>query len=79
MLQAVGVSLDRLKFIKGSSFQLSREYTMDVYKLCSITSLSTGKKAGAEVVKQSDDEQKLLSDEQKLLSKTLILLNIIVI
>jgi tyrosyl-tRNA synthetase len=56
LLRAVFVSLgiptSRLKFVTGSSYQLSREYNLDNYRLCSIVSEHDAKKAGAEVVKQ---------------------------
>uniref|UniRef100_A0A4W4G7B1 Tyrosine--tRNA ligase n=1 Tax=Electrophorus electricus TaxID=8005 RepID=A0A4W4G7B1_ELEEL len=52
MLESIGVPLDRLKFVKGTDFQLSREYTLDVYRLSSIVTEHDAKKAGAEVVKQ---------------------------
>lgn len=54
MLNVVGVPLDKLKFVRGSSFQLDPKYTLDVYKLSSITTSSAAKHAGAEVVKKSD-------------------------
>ncbi|XP_008285836.1 tyrosine--tRNA ligase, cytoplasmic [Stegastes partitus] len=52
MLESIGVPLDKLKFIKGTDFQLSREYTLDVYRLSSMMTEHDAKKAGAEVVKQ---------------------------
>jgi len=52
MLEAIGVPLEKLKFVRGTNYQLSREYTLDVYKLSSLTSLRNAQKAGAEVVKQ---------------------------
>ncbi|KAF4219588.1 hypothetical protein CNMCM8980_004373 [Aspergillus fumigatiaffinis] len=55
MLQAVGVSTEKLRFVLGSSYQKSPEYVMDVYKLCSLVSEHDAKKAGAEVVKQSNN------------------------
>ncbi|PLB44821.1 tyrosyl-tRNA synthetase [Aspergillus steynii IBT 23096] len=55
MLQAVGVSTEKLRFVLGSSYQKTPEYIMDVYKLCSMVSEHDAKKAGAEVVKQSDN------------------------
>lgn len=55
MLQAVGVSTEKLKFVEGSSYQKSPEYVMDLYKLCSVTSEHDAKKAGAEVVKQTSN------------------------
>lgn len=53
MLESVGVDTSLLKFVKGSSYQKSPDYIMDVYRLCSVTSEHDAKKAGAEVVKQS--------------------------
>jgi tyrosyl-tRNA synthetase len=55
MLQAVGVSLEKLRVVLGSSYQKSPEYVMDVYKLTSLISEHDAKRAGAEVVKQSDN------------------------
>uniref|UniRef100_A0A7N6C294 Tyrosine--tRNA ligase n=1 Tax=Anabas testudineus TaxID=64144 RepID=A0A7N6C294_ANATE len=52
MLESIGVPLDRLKFVKGTDYQLSREYTLDVYRLSSMVTEHDAKKAGAEVVKQ---------------------------
>ncbi|KAJ8273091.1 hypothetical protein GJAV_G00097300 [Gymnothorax javanicus] len=52
MLESIGVPLGKLKFIKGTDFQLSREYTLDVYRLSSMVTEHDAKKAGAEVVKQ---------------------------
>lgn len=54
ILNAVGVSTEKLKFVLGSSYQKSPEYIMDVYKMSSLISERDAKKAGAEVVKQSD-------------------------
>jgi tyrosyl-tRNA synthetase len=55
ILEAVGVSTKKLQFVLGSSFQKSSEYVMDVYKLCSVISEHDAKRAGAEVVKQTDN------------------------
>lgn len=54
MLESINVPLDKLKFIQGTEYQLSREYTLDVYRLSSIVTEHDAKKAGAEVVKQVD-------------------------
>lgn len=54
MLSSLGVPLDKLKFICGTDYQLSKEYTLDVYKLSSVVTQHDAKKAGAEVVKQVD-------------------------
>jgi tyrosyl-tRNA synthetase len=56
VLRAVFISLSipvsKLRFVQGSTYQLSREYNMDNYKLCAIVTEHDAKKAGAEVVKQ---------------------------
>lgn len=52
MLSSINVPLDKLRFVKGTDYQLSREYTLDVYKLTSLVTQHDAKKAGAEVVKQ---------------------------
>jgi len=52
MLLSIGVPLEKLKFVRGTEFQLSQEYTLDVYRLSSIVSEHDARKAGAEVVKQ---------------------------
>merc|ERR1712018_125150 len=52
MLTSIGVPLDKLRFVRGTEFQLSQEYTMDVYKLSSLVTEHDARKAGAEVVKQ---------------------------
>jgi len=54
-LKSIGVPLEKLKFVKGSDYQLSKEYTLDVYRLSSLVSEHDAKKAGAEVVKQSQN------------------------
>jgi len=52
MLRSLGVPLDKLKFVTGTDFQLSREYTLDMYRLSSLVTDHDARKAGAEVVKQ---------------------------
>jgi len=79
LLKAVGVSLDKLEFVLGSSYQLTAEYTLDLFWLSSVVTEHDAKRAGAEVVKQVEnatmsgliyplmqslDEQFLVSDEQ---------------
>jgi tyrosyl-tRNA synthetase len=52
-LRAIGVSTERLEFITGSSYQYEPNYNRDKYRLCAITSEHDARKAGAEVVKQT--------------------------
>ncbi|KAG0204097.1 hypothetical protein BGX28_003858 [Mortierella sp. GBA30] len=51
-LTSIGVPTDKLKFVQGSSYQLTAEYSLANMKLCSKTTERDAKKAGAEVVKQ---------------------------
>lgn len=53
ILIELGVDLDRIKFVKGSDYQLSKEYTVDVYKFMSKITVDSAQKGGAEVVKQT--------------------------
>ncbi|KAH8430534.1 Tyrosine--tRNA ligase cytoplasmic [Aspergillus melleus] len=53
ILEAVGVSTEKLEFVLGSSYQRSTDYVMDVYRLAALTSEHDCRKAGAEIVKQS--------------------------
>lgn len=46
------MSISKLEFVLGSSYQLSSKYTMDLFRLSSLTTEHDAKKAGAEVVKQ---------------------------
>uniref|UniRef100_A0A8B9GCG7 Tyrosine--tRNA ligase n=1 Tax=Amazona collaria TaxID=241587 RepID=A0A8B9GCG7_9PSIT len=52
MLESIGVPLEKLKFVRGTDYQLSKEYTLDVYRLSSMVTQHDAKKAGAEVVKE---------------------------
>jgi len=52
MLRSIGVPLDKLKFIRGTDYQLGKDYTWDVYRLSSAVTERDARKAGAEVVKQ---------------------------
>jgi tyrosyl-tRNA synthetase len=53
-LRSIGVPTDRLKFTVGSDYQISKEYSMDNFRLCALVTEHDAKKAGAEVVKQVD-------------------------
>lgn len=52
VLKSINVPLEKLKFVRGSDYQLSKEFTLDVYRLSSMLTEHDAKKAGAEVVKQ---------------------------
>lgn len=55
LLKSLNVDISKLKFVKGSDYQLTKEYTLDMYKAHTMISISEAKHAGAEVVKQSDN------------------------
>ena len=55
ILTNLNVDLDKLQFVRGSSFQKTPEYIMDLYKLSTLVTIHDAKKAGAEVVKQTDN------------------------
>ncbi|KZT54057.1 tyrosine tRNA ligase, partial [Calocera cornea HHB12733] len=52
VFHTVGVPVERLKFVVGSSYQLSAKYTMDNFRLCANVTEHDAKRAGAEVVRQ---------------------------
>ncbi|KAI8082064.1 tyrosyl-tRNA synthetase [Thamnidium elegans] len=52
VLTSLGVPIEKLKFIIGSSYELSAEYSMDNFRLCALLTEHDAKRAGAEVVKQ---------------------------
>lgn len=54
MLDFLGVDTSKVRFIKGSDFQLDKDYTFDLYKLSSFTTVHDAIKAGSQVVKQSE-------------------------
>lgn len=54
MLKHIGVPTTKLKFVKGTDFQLGAEYTLDLYKMSALSTTRDTQKAGAEVVKQLD-------------------------
>ncbi|KAG6334820.1 hypothetical protein ID866_4272 [Astraeus odoratus] len=49
---SLGIPTSKLIFVKGSDYQLNRDYTLDNYRLCTLVTEHDAKKAGAEVVKQ---------------------------
>ena len=55
MLGNLGVDTSRLKFVKGSEFQTSRQYVFDVLKMAGITDVLRARRSAAEVVKQQDN------------------------
>jgi len=54
VFDSIGVPTSNLKFVEGSSYQVTKEYSLDNLRLCSIVNEHDAKRAGAEVVKQVD-------------------------
>ncbi len=55
LLTAINIPLKNLKFVKGTDFQLAKDYTLDMYKMSALASTKDTQKAGAEVVKQLEN------------------------
>jgi len=53
MLQTLNVSIQKLKFVIASDYQLSNEYVLDIFKANSFITVKEAQHAGSEVVKQS--------------------------
>lgn len=52
VLRSINVPIEKLHFVTGSDYQLSADYTMDLFKLSNKVSQNDAKRAGADVVKQ---------------------------
>ncbi len=59
VFKSLGIPTAKLRFVEGSSFQYSKEYTRDNFKMCAKVTEHDARRAGAEVVKQ--EENPLLS------------------
>ncbi len=55
IIKSLGGDITKIKFVRGTDFQLKPEYTIDMYKFLSKITIEQAQKAGAEVVKQSDN------------------------
>ena len=55
LLQTMGADISKLTFVKGLDYQTKENYTLDMYKIAALSSERDVKRAGAEVVKQSDN------------------------
>ncbi len=54
LYQSLGADVGKIEFIKGSDYQLSKEYSLDLYRLAAQVSAERAKHAAAEVVKFGD-------------------------
>lgn len=55
LFEALGVNQKSIEFVRGSSFQLTKEYILDVLKLATYVSVHDATKAASEVVKLGDN------------------------
>ncbi len=55
MFRSIGADISNFNIVKGSSFQLQKDYILDLLKLASYTSIHDAKRAGSEVVKFGDN------------------------
>lgn len=54
LLKSLNVDISLIKIVKGSDFQLNKDYTFDLYKMSSFTTVHDTIKAGTQVVKQTE-------------------------
>jgi tyrosyl-tRNA synthetase len=55
MFKSIGVDIKNFEIVKGSDFQLKKDYFTDLLKLATYTSVHDAKRAGSEVVKFGDN------------------------
>ncbi len=55
IFKALGTDLKKIEFVQGSEFQLKPEYSFDVLKMASMSSVNDCKRAASEVVKFGDN------------------------
>lgn len=51
LYKAIGANVSKIEFIKGSDYELSKEYTLDVYRLAALNTFERCQHAASEVVK----------------------------
>lgn len=51
-LKAINVPIDRIEFVLGTSYQLTKEYTLDFHRLSCVVTESYAKKATTQVLKE---------------------------
>jgi len=55
MLRRIGAPLEKVRFVQGTEFQLEKDYTMDVHRFSTLVTVHDAQRAGAEVVKQTNN------------------------
>lgn len=54
MVKAAGGDPDGIRFVRGQEFELSEEYTLDLLRMAADTTIARTRRAGSEVVRQSE-------------------------
>jgi tyrosyl-tRNA synthetase len=54
MVEAAGADPDAVSFIRGTEFQLDEEYTLEMYRMAAETTVARARRAGSEVVRESE-------------------------
>ena len=55
MIEAAGADPAGVEFVRGTDYQLEEPYTLELYRLLAGTTLSRARRAGSEVVRQSEN------------------------
>jgi len=55
MFEAIGADISNFEIVKGSDYQLKKEYTSDLLKMSTFTNINDAKRASSEVVKYGDN------------------------
>ena len=55
MFESIGANIKTLNIVKGSGFQLKKDYFLDILKMSTFISINDAKKAASEVVKFGDN------------------------
>lgn len=55
MVEAAGGNPGEIDFVRGTDFELEPPYTLDLYRMLAETTVSRAKRAGSEVVRQSEN------------------------
>lgn len=55
MFKSIGAEIKNFEIVKGSDFQLNKDYFTDLLKLSTFTTINDAKRAGSEVVKFGDN------------------------
>lgn len=54
MIEAAGADPASVEFVRGTEFELDREYTLDLYRMAAETTLARTQRAASEVVRESE-------------------------